>query len=114
MTIQLPTSLFYDSMAARMSGLTANANRLQVQIATGKKLLSPSDDPAAAQQIAEFDRKDANAKVYETNLTLSASLLNQADTTLGSISTQMQRAIRTRHPGRQRHAQRFGAQGDRR
>ena len=90
--MQLPTSLFYDRMSGRMSSLNAAANRLQTQIATGKKLVSPSDDPAAAQQIAEFNRRDADATVYQTNITLSASLLKQADSTLDSIGEQIQRA----------------------
>ena len=70
----------------------ATANQLQTQIATGKKINTPSDNVAVAQQLAEFDRKDADAAAYSTNLTLSASLLKQADSTLGAITTQLQSA----------------------
>lgn len=91
--MQLSTSLFYERAVTRMTLLGTNAARLQTQIATGKKLQSPSENVVAAQQIAEFDRKDADAAAYASNLTLGASLLKQADSTLGSITSQMTRVI---------------------
>ncbi|KAK0331649.1 hypothetical protein LTR94_028070, partial [Friedmanniomyces endolithicus] len=75
-----------------MSDLMKTATRLQTQIATGKKITNPSENVAVAQQIAELARKDADAEVYGKNLDLSAALLQQADSTLGSISVQMQQA----------------------
>lgn len=91
--MQLSTSLFYDRAVTRMTLLGANATKLQTQIATGKKLQTPSENVVAAQQIAEFDRKDADAAAYAGNLTIGASLLKQADSTLDSIASQLGRAI---------------------
>lgn len=90
--MQIATSLFYDSAAKRMSSLTSRANALQTQIATGKRIQSPSEDAALAQQTAEFDRKDADTAMYQTNLKLAGSLLDQADGVLTNINTQLQRA----------------------
>lgn len=90
--MQISSSLLYDRASARMSLLTASATKLQTQIATGKKYTNPSENVAVTQQIAEFDRKDADAAVYKTNLDFSASLLQQADSTLGSIGDQLTRA----------------------
>lgn len=91
--MQVSTALFYDRASSRMTALTAQASKLTTQIATGKKIINPSENVAAAQQLAEFDRKDADAAAYSGNLDLGASLLKQADSTLGSISSQLQRAI---------------------
>lgn len=91
--MQISTNLFYDSSARRMTSLNDTATQLQTQISTGKKIQSPSDDAVLAQQTAEFDRQDADAAVYKTNLTLAGSQLEQTDGTLSSISTQIQRAI---------------------
>ena len=91
--MQISTSVFYDTASRRMTALTGKANALQVQISTGKKLTNPSDDTAAAAQVAEFDRRDADDVVYKTNLTLAGSLLQQADTTLGQIGNQVQKAL---------------------
>lgn len=91
--MQISTNLFYDSSAKRMTSLNDRATLLQTQISTGKKLQSPSDDAVLSQQVAEFDRQDADAAVYKTNLTLAGSQLEQADSTLSAISTQITRAI---------------------
>ncbi|HIV76005.1 MAG TPA: flagellar hook-associated protein FlgL [Candidatus Sphingomonas excrementigallinarum] len=91
--MQISTNVFYDTASRRMTELTGKANALQVQISTGKKLTNPSDDAAAAAQVAEFNRRDADDAVYKTNLTLAGSLLQQADTTLGQIGNQVQKAL---------------------
>jgi flagellar hook-associated protein 3 FlgL len=90
--MQISTSLFYANASSRFSKMNERASELQTQISTGKKIIKPSDDPAAAQQLAEFDRKDADAAVFSTNITLAGSLLDQADGVLSQISTQLTRA----------------------
>ncbi|MFN3433911.1 MAG: flagellar hook-associated protein FlgL [Sphingomonas sp.] len=90
--MQVSTSLFYNTASKRLSQMSARASELQTQISTGKKILKPSDDPAAAQQLAELDQKDADAAVYGTNMTLASSLLGQADGVLTQINSQLTRA----------------------
>ncbi|WP_293874627.1 MULTISPECIES: flagellar hook-associated protein FlgL [unclassified Sphingomonas] len=90
--MQISTSMFYGNASNRMAKMNARASELMTQISTGKKTIKPSDDPAASQQIAELDRKDADAVVYGTNMTLAGSLLQQADSVLGQIGTQLTRA----------------------
>lgn len=91
--MQISTSLFYSNAANRLSKMNERASELQTQISTGKKMLKPSDDPAAAQQLAELDRRDADAAVYGTNMTMAGSLLDQASSVLGQINTQLTRAL---------------------
>ncbi|MCU6454174.1 flagellar hook-associated protein FlgL [Sphingomonas sp. A2-49] len=90
--MQISTSLFYSNASARLSRMGARASELQTQISTGMKNAKPSDDPVAAQQIAELDRKDADAVVYGANMTLAGSLLDQADSVLSQVNTQLTRA----------------------
>lgn len=90
--MQISSSLMFDRSAARMGSLMSNAVKLQTQLATGKKFTSPSENVAIGQQLAEFDRKNIDAAAYTSNMNMSSSLLSQADTTLDSIVTQMQRA----------------------
>ncbi|MEH3100093.1 flagellin N-terminal helical domain-containing protein [Sphingomonas adhaesiva] len=90
--MQISSNLMFDRSSSRMSQLMATATKLNVQIATGKKISTPSENVTVAQQIAEFDRKDADAAAYAINLKLSESLLKQADSTLGQITEQLQRA----------------------
>lgn len=91
--MQISTNVFYDMASRRMTALTGKANAAMLEISTGKKLQNPSDNAAAAAQVAEFDRRDADDAVYKTNLTLAGSLLQQADTTLGQIGNQVQKAL---------------------
>ncbi|MBB4618088.1 flagellar hook-associated protein 3 [Sphingomonas abaci] len=92
MGVQLSTASFYDSNARRLSAMSARAQTLQTEIATGKRITTPSQDPAVAQQLAELARKDSDAAAYGANMTLAGSLLTQADGVLGQIATQLQRA----------------------
>jgi len=92
MGVQLSTASFYDSNARRLSSMSARAQALQTEIATGKRITTPSQDPAVAQQLAELTRKDSDAAAYGANMTLAGSLLTQADGVLGQIATQLQRA----------------------
>ena len=91
--MQISTSTLYDSATKRMAALQGKANELMVQNATGKRLIKPSDDAGASAQIAQLNREDANAGVYKTNLTLAKSVLQQVDTTLGSIGDQLKSAV---------------------
>ena len=90
--MQISTSLFYSNASTRLSKMNDRASELMTQISTGKKILKPSEDPAASQQIAELDRRDADAGVYATNMTLAGSLLDQADSVLDQINIQLTRA----------------------
>lgn len=93
MGLQISTSSFYDSNAKRLTAMSARAQTLQTEIATGKRITAPSQDPAVAQQLAELTRKDSDAAAYGQNMTLAGSLLTQADGVLGQINTQLQRAV---------------------
>lgn len=90
--MQIPTNAFYDRAAQSMRGLTVAADKIQTQISTGKKLVSPSEDAAAYQRLAGLKRDGADMTAYGANLSLAGSLLTSADTTLGAMSTQLQRA----------------------
>ena len=90
--MQVATSLFYDRNATQMQSLQSQADTLNTQISTGNKLSAASDDPVAYQTLRGIATSTANDAAYSGNVTLASSLLTQADTTLGSITTQLQQA----------------------
>lgn len=90
--MQVSTSRFYDRSSAALTALQDRADTLSTQISTGKRLAAPSDDSVAYQRLAGLARGTADASAYDTNLTLATSLLQQTDTTLGQITTQLQHA----------------------
>ena len=90
--MQVSTSHFYNSATSLMQQLSQHADTLNTQIATGKKLAAPSDDVVAYQRLTTIRQADADDASYTSNISLSKSLLQQSDTTLGTIDAQMQRA----------------------
>jgi flagellar hook-associated protein 3 FlgL len=90
--MQIPTNAFYDRATRSMRGLTVQADSLQTQISTGKKLSTPSQNTAAYQRLATLKQASADSDAYGINLGLAGSLLSSADTTLGAMRDQLQRA----------------------
>lgn len=88
----ISTSLLYDRAANRLNALSTSATKLQDQISTGKKLAAPSDDAVAYQRLQTLARGTADDSAYQSNITLAQTVLAQADTTLGDVTNQLQRA----------------------
>lgn len=92
MITQNSTRLFYERGSTAMGGLSARADRLQTEIATGKRLQAPSDDSVSYARLSGIRQATADAGVAGKNLELAGSILGQADTTLRNIATELQRA----------------------
>lgn len=89
--MRVSSSLFYDRAATAMNRLSSQADKLQNDIASTKRLHVASDDSAAYSRLRTLARDTANADVDAGNLDTAASVLAQADTTLTSIADQIQR-----------------------
>lgn len=76
----------------RQGDLAREIARLQTEIATGKRIIAPSDDPTGSARIAEIGRTQADEKAYSRNLDFAAGLAERADTALRGISTVVGRA----------------------
>lgn len=90
--MQIGTRLFYDRTSSQLDRLSSDAQKLQTQISSGKRLTAPSDDPGAYRQLATLAQVSADDTAYASNVTLAQTILAQADTTLGDIGSQIQRA----------------------
>lgn len=88
----ISTTQFYDRANASLSSLATKADALQTQIATGKRLVAPSSDSVSYQRLRGLARETADDAAYAGNLGIAADALRQADTTLETIGTQLQRA----------------------
>jgi flagellar hook-associated protein 3 FlgL len=86
------TNLFYDRAAGRLATLSSSATKLQTQISTGKRLDVASDDAVAFARLQTIARSGADATTNKTNIKLAQTVLGQADTTLGDVTSQLQRA----------------------
>ena len=93
MTIgSLSTSLFYDRTSSAMTALTAQSDKLNTQISTGKKLSAASDDVVAYQKLRTIATDTADTSAAQANITTAQGVLTSADTALTSMTSQLQRA----------------------
>lgn len=90
MTFGVSTRSYFDRSNSAMAGLTQQAEKLQQQISTGKKLQSPSDDPVAYQRLQALKLAGADENAYGANIKIAQATLAQADTQLTEIATQIQ------------------------
>lgn len=116
--MRISTNTIYQSGISKLSELQSNQSKLQQQISTGKRILSPSDDPIAAARALEVShekevnksyadtRKTAQLKLntLEANLTSVTNLLVATQSTLvgagnGGLSDNERRIIATELKG---------------
>ncbi len=69
----------------------ANVSGLQEQIATGKRIETPADDPVAAPQIIALNRQIDLLNQYQKNADRATNRLELEETTLGNIVDVLQR-----------------------
>ncbi|MES2986749.1 MAG: flagellar hook-associated protein FlgL [Pseudomonadota bacterium] len=91
--MRIATSQLYDKPMSLMARLSAQADAAQTSIATEKKYQAPSDNAGAYLQLQGLKRAGADDKAYASNVDMARSVLEQGDTTLGNIETQLQRAL---------------------
>lgn len=90
--MQIGTSQFYDTGASQLSALATQADTLNTQIATAKTFTAPSQNVVAYNRLTAIRQANADSTAYAGNISLAKSLLQQSDTTLSAIGTQLQRA----------------------
>lgn len=78
---------------ARQTRLAERISRAQVEISGGKRILSPSDDPAGAARVGQIRRSEQNELVWAANADAAAALATRADSTLGTVVTAAARAL---------------------
>jgi len=69
----------------------ASASKVQLQLSTGKRLLTPSDDPSAAAAVVSLNQSIASSEQYQRNSDFAKSRLQQEESALVSIENVLQR-----------------------
>ncbi|MFD1610229.1 flagellar hook-associated protein FlgL [Sphingomonas tabacisoli] len=90
--MKIGTAYFFDSRNRQMADLSGLASKIQEQISTGKRILTPSDDPVVSARLARMATGASNDTQSASNVKLAQSLLGQGDTALESVANDLQRA----------------------
>ena len=76
----------------RQSRLAQEIARAQVEVATGKRIQAPSDDPIGSARVAELGRAQANEATWLRNIDTASALAARSDTVLTSVALSLERA----------------------
>ncbi len=66
-------------------------NKTQQQVSSGRRVLTPADDPIASTKILQLQQDLAQREQYESNMVAAENRLNLEEVTLGSITDALTR-----------------------
>lgn len=76
----------YHSMNNQFNKLSTSLQKTITQMATGKRVLLPSDDPIAATRITQLNREQSAIDQYQSNIDAASSSMNQQESVLDSVN----------------------------
>lgn len=90
--MRVTTNLIFDQNMRAINTSQGQLSDIQSQLASGKKLLRPSDDPVGAAQVIRLTEELDKITQYSRNIDLVTSNLEIQETSLRSITDVMNRA----------------------
>jgi flagellar hook-associated protein 3 len=88
--MRISTSMIFNSSSARLSDLQSSLVRAQEQISTGRRMLTPADDPVAAARALEVTQAQSANTQYATNRQNVKDSLSQEESTLQGVTNVLQ------------------------
>lgn len=89
--MRISTTQIYNSGIDSVQRQQAELNRIQQQLSSGKRILSPSDDPGGAVQTLQFRDSMARLEQYARNGSIASARLGQEEAVLGQALDSLQR-----------------------
>lgn len=89
--IRISSQQIFSSGINRLQELNSSLNNTQQQIASGKRVNKPSDDPVAAARILKLDQELSRVSTYERNVNFADNRLSQEENSLKSALDVIQR-----------------------
>lgn len=84
--MRISTNTMYDLGVASMQQATSDMVKTQQQLAAGRRILTPSDDPIASARALEVTQSQSLNLQYDTNIDSASSSLSMEDGILGSVT----------------------------
>lgn len=85
MVARISTNMIYDRGVTQLSTLQSNLLRTQLQLSTGRRVLTPADDPVASARSLEVTQSQQMNEQFSLNRQTARSSLDQVDTVLQSV-----------------------------
>src|SRR5262245_31812252 len=90
--MRITEGMRYQSLLQDISRAQNRAVQAQQQVASGKKISTPSDDPTAAMDILRLNSEKGEGEQYSRNVTFAKSKLQATDGVLDTIEQLVERA----------------------
>ncbi|MGZ8252330.1 MAG: flagellar hook-associated protein FlgL [Methylophilaceae bacterium] len=84
--MRISTNTIYQSGISKIGALQSEQAKLQQQIATGKRITSPSDDPVAAARVLELSYQQGVNSKFADNRQTAQIKLNTLESNLTSVT----------------------------
>jgi flagellar hook-associated protein 3 FlgL len=91
MSSRVSTAGMHDAAIRQIQSQQARLSYTQAQVASGKRVMSPADDPIAATQILDLTRARAQIEQYGKNTVAATNRLQTAEGALADIGNVLQR-----------------------
>lgn len=89
--MRVSTNQIYSIVNIGMSNAQTSINKTQEQMSTGKRVLSPADDPVASTTILQLNAELTRVQQYTKNIDSGSNSLNLEETALQSVVNLIQR-----------------------
>lgn len=89
--MRISTSQIYNIASLGMGKAQSAVAKTEEQMASGKRVLSPADDPVAAANILKLNQELARTEQYKKNIDIADNALSLEDSTLQSVVELMQK-----------------------
>lgn len=88
--MRISTNTIYEMGVAGIQQQTSALIRTQQQVSTGRRILSPSDDPVASARVLDLSQSQSLNKQYDTNTGSATGSLGLEESMLGSVGNLIQ------------------------
>jgi len=88
--MRISTAWSYQSTVSTMLNQQGNLNESQLKLSSGKKYLTPSENPMAASSLIDFNQNIQETQQYQTNISAAQAKLNLEASSLGSATGVLQ------------------------
>lgn len=89
--MRISTSQFHQSSLSSMMEQQVKLNKTQQQLASGRRVLTPADDPAAAARALDLSKAEQNLERYRANADQAALRLHMEETALDQVGNLLHR-----------------------
>ena len=89
--MRISTSQIFRQSVDAMLEKQRELSKTELQVATGKRILNPSDDPSASVRILDLQESQQRLAQYQRNADVATAKLDQEETALQSMENLLQR-----------------------